>query len=404
MEFQVLTSRPVSARGATSVGAQVDLPPVVGLAPVAQRVRALSVVRWGAAQAVEIVGRSPAMIALLARLEKVARYREPVLITGESGVGKESLAQAVYLLGQPNGGPYVSVNCPQYQEGNLTVSELFGHTKGSFTGAVADRRGAFEEANGGVIFLDEVGDLHTTAQAMLLRALATGEFRPLGANRPRSADVRVVSATNRQLNALMITQEFRYDLFFRLRHFHLHVPPLRERGDDWRLVVDACLARMAAKYGVEKRCSQRALSLLESYDWPGNVRQLLSVISTGYAMADNDVIEPEDFENLLEQRGEAQAQPVDTVRREPALAAPSYTGADAVRLLDDVRTGERTFWDAIYQPFLNRDLNREQVRAIVAEGLREAGGSYRRLIDILRLLPAEYQKLMAFLRHHNLKP
>ena len=376
--------------------------PAAGLTPIAQQVRATSIVRWGAAQAVEIVGQSPAIVALLSRLQKVARYREPVLITGESGVGKESLAQAVYLLGQPNGGPYVSVNCPQYQDGNLTVSELFGHTKGSFTGAVADRRGAFEEAHGGVIFLDEVGDLHSTAQAMLLRALATGEFRPLGATRPRSADVRVVSATNRPLNTLMITQEFRCDLFFRLRHFHLHVPPLRERGDDWRFIINACLARLASKYGVEKRCSPRALSMLGGYRWPGNVRQLVSVISTGYALADADVIEPEHFENLID----ATADAGDTSHTPPARAAAAApaTSPNASVLLEQVRNRQLTFWEGVYQPFLNRDLNREQVRTVIADGLRESGGSYRRLLELFGLPLGEYQKMMAFLRHHNLKP
>jgi DNA-binding NtrC family response regulator len=399
MECEVLTSRPLSARDAMSVGTRADVAPGAGLAPIAQHVRALSIVRWGTSQPVEIVGQSPAIVALLSRLEKVARYREPVLITGESGVGKESLAQAVYLLGQPNGGPYVSVNCPQYQDGNLTVSELFGHMKGSFTGAVADRRGAFEEAHGGVIFLDEVGDLHTTAQAMLLRALATGEFRPLGASRARSADVRVVSATNRPLNTLMITQEFRTDLFFRLRHFHLHVPPLRERGDDWQLIIAACLERLASKYGIEKRCSPRTLAMLGAYRWPGNVRQLLSVISTGYALADADVIEPEHFENLLDHTADAGGTALPEASPPAPIAAPN-----ASMLLDQVRGGQLTFWEGIYQPFLNRDLNREQVRSVIADGLREAGGSYRRLIDLFRLPLSDYQKMMAFLRHHNLKP
>jgi DNA-binding NtrC family response regulator len=376
----ISTSLPRGAETATPAGV------TDGLTPVAQRIRTLSVTRWGAGQAVEIVGQSPALTALLARLEKVARYREPVLITGESGVGKESLAQAVYLLGQPNGGPYVSVNCPQYQDGNLTVSELFGHTRGSFTGAIADRRGAFDEANGGVIFMDEVGDLHSAAQAMLLRALATGEFRPLGASRPRSADVRVISATNRPLNQLMMTEQFRYDLFFRLRHFQLAVPPLRERGDDWRLIAESCLHRLTAKYGVAKRLSPRAQSVLGAYGWPGNVRQLISVISTGYALADDDQIEPEDFENLIDQRRD-QAPP-------PALSD----------VLDALKSGQQTFWDAVHAPFLNRDLNRDQVRAIIRDGLTEAAGSYRRLLDLFRLQPAEYQKLMDFLRHHNLKP
>ena len=129
------------------------------LSSTAQRVRELSVLWWGRERAVELIGSSPAFLAMLAKVEKIARYREPVLVTGESGAGKELIAQALYLLGQPRGRPYVSVNCPQFQEGNLTVSELFGHQKGSFTGAIGDHTGAFEQAHGGAIFLDEIADL-----------------------------------------------------------------------------------------------------------------------------------------------------------------------------------------------------------------------------------------------------
>ena len=144
-----------------------------------------------------MVGASPAYVALQQKLQKVARYQEPVLIFGESGVGKEQLAAAIYLLGESLDRPFVSVNCPQYQDGNLTVSELFGHRKGAFTGAITDHRGAFEEADGGVLFLDEIGDLQANTQAMLLRALSTGEFRPLGAAKPRSVEVRVIWLASR---------------------------------------------------------------------------------------------------------------------------------------------------------------------------------------------------------------
>ena len=271
-----------------------------GFTEQALRLRALSTERWGPEQTIEMVGRSEPLLELQKKIEKVARYREPVLITGESGVGKEALAQSIYLLGDASHKPFVSVNCPQYQEGNLTVSELFGHARGSFTGAIADRRGAFEEADGGVIFLDEIGDLQSSAQAMLLRALSTGEFRPLGASRPRKVDVRVISATNRSLNSLVMTNEFRYDLFFRLARFHVTVPPLRDRGDDWLLIVEHCLMRLRHKYGVRKRLSAAATRVLQAYNWPGNVRQLINLVTTGYAMADGDVIEPPAFLALLD--------------------------------------------------------------------------------------------------------
>src|SRR5262245_28693182 len=191
------------------------------LSEVALRVRRSSMEQWGPGAAIDMVGQHPSYVSLLARLQKASAYDEPVLISGESGSGKESLAQALYLLGRRRGQPYVTVNCPQYQDGNLTVSELFGHRKGSFTGAIVDRKGCFETSDGGVIFLDEIADLHMSAQVMLLRALASGEFQPLGADYNRTVNVRVVAATNRHLEQLLVGQQFRHDLFFRLHYFML---------------------------------------------------------------------------------------------------------------------------------------------------------------------------------------
>lgn len=350
----------------------------------ARRIREISVERGGEDRAVEMVGLSPPFVALQAKLQKVAAYREPVLITGESGVGKDQFAQAIYLLSCTKDRPYVSVNCPQYQEGNLTVSELFGHTKGSFTGAIADRRGALEEAHRGVIFLDEIGDLHPGAQAMLLRALSTGEFRPLGASRARSSDARVVSATNRALNELVLTNHFRYDLFFRLRHFHLAVPPLRERGEDWRLIVEHCLTRLRSKYGIAKKFSPTSLAQLRTYPWPGNVRQVISVVTTGYAMADGDTIEPDDFESLLEESDRAVDQ--------------------GTALYERVVHGSEDWWKVVAQAFLDRDLNRIQMKALIKRGLTASEGNYRQLLDVFHLPLADYQRFMDFLRHHDLKP
>jgi DNA-binding NtrC family response regulator len=316
---------------------------------------------------------------------EVAAFREPVLVTGESGVGKESIAQAIYLLSDARGKPFVSVNCPQHREGNLTVSELFGHTKGSFTGAVADRKGALEEAHGGVIFLDEIADLHLDAQAMLLRTLASGEFKPIGSSTSRTADVRVVAATNRPLEKLMLAEEFRNDLFFRLRYFLLKIPPLRERGDDWYLLSRHFLSKMKSRYGVDKGFSQESLRTLEQYDWPGNVRQLWSVVTMGYAMADGDVIEPPDFAPQIEFAGQEAPCSIDTVYR---------------RVVAD---GEG-FWEAVHRPFLDRELNRREVRAVIGRGLAAVRGSYRDLLDLFHMPSTDYQRLMDFLRHHQLKP
>jgi DNA-binding NtrC family response regulator len=350
----------------------------------AQRVRALSVARWGEHRAVEMVGCAGNYLDLLSRIEKVAPYSEPVLISGESGVGKELMARAIYLLSQPRSSPFVPVNCPQFQEDNLTVSELFGHTKGSFTGAVADRRGAFDEADGGVIFLDEIADLNPGTQALLLRTLSTGELKPLGATQPHTVSVRVVSATNVPLNHLVITKHFRYDLFFRLRHFHLHVPALRERGDDWARILDFCLRRLCERYGVRKTFSRSAIRALEGYRWPGNVRQLITLVTTGYAMADGAVIEADDIAEQLEDGALEERSPDD--------------------LLLQVIDGAKDFWQIIYQPFMERDLNRSQVKAVIKRGLVVAEGHYSRLVDLMHMPAADYQRFMDFLRHHRLKP
>jgi DNA-binding NtrC family response regulator len=356
------------------------------LSEVARRVRDYSMSDWGATRAIDMVGQHPSYVGLLARLQKISTYDEPVLITGESGSGKESLAQALYLLGRRRGKPYVAVNCPQYQDGNLTVSELFGHRKGSFTGAMVDRKGCFETGDGGLIFLDEIADLHMSAQVMLLRALASGTFQPLGSDSNRTVNVRVVAATNRPLEQMMVAQQFRHDLFFRLHYFMLRMPPLRERGDDWLFLLDYTLFRLHQKYGIAKKFSRAALDLLSNYKWPGNVRQLISVATMGYALADGDTICVPDFEAQLEIGGGSSKHDSDE------------------ELFERIVVRRETFWDAVYEPFMKRDLNRGQVKDLVKRGLADCGGSYQELLGVLNLPKTDYQRFMDFLRHHDLKP
>lgn len=346
----------------------------------------VSVREWGPRKAIAIVGKSNQLAEILAKVHKISAFEEPVLITGESGVGKESLAQAVYLLSPRRGRPFVTVNCPQFQDGNLTVSELFGHTKGSFTGAIADRKGCFEAANGGVIFLDEIGDLAMSAQVMLLRALASGEFCPLGSTTPRSVSVRVIAATNRTVEELRWREQFRNDLYFRLCYFRIAVPPLRERGDDWLLLIDYYLEKLRSQYGIARRFSEESLAILGHHTWPGNVRELASIVTMGYAMADGDTIEPDHFLRELERRRESR----------------STTVVD--ELLRSMTHGGKDFWSVVHEPFMDRELNRTQVTAVIRRGLLTTRGNYRRLLDHFHLPRSDYQRFMDFLRHHRLKP
>lgn len=356
------------------------------ISDVAHRVLRLSTEEWGERRAIEMVGSAPGFLSLLGKIEKVASFDEPVLITGESGSGKEAVAQALYLLGPRRGKPYVSVNCPQYLEGNLTVSELFGHKRGSFTGASADRKGCFETADGGVIFLDEIGDLHMSAQVMLLRALAKGEFQPVGSEITKSVNVRVVAATNRPLDQLISREVFRHDLYFRLRYFLLDVPPLRSRGEDLVLLLRHFLAQLHARYGVGKSVSPDALRVFGAYSWPGNVRELLSVVTTAYALSDGDVIDAQDVVSAL---GHSEVR------------ASEQRPGDLYR---QIVAGGESFWEAVYKPFLDREICRGHVRDLVQRGLLEADGSYRKLLDLFHLPSEDYQKFMDFLRHHRLKP
>lgn len=339
---------------------------------------------WGESRTIRMVGRHPRYVEMQRKLQKLASFDEAVLVTGESGVGKESVAQSLHLLGNRSAKNFVSVNCPQFRDGDMTVSELFGHKKGSFTGAISDRKGCFENADGGSIFLDEVGDLHMSAQVMLLRALATGEFQPLGSNDVRRVNVRVVAATNRPLDGMILGEEFREDLYYRLRYFHIEVPPLRKRGNDWYLLVQHFLEQLHQKYGQKKRFSTQSLRLLEKYRWPGNVRELISVATIGYAMSDGDTIRPHDFRSLLSQEHESVQSDAD--------------------LYEALAEDGQDFWEVIHAPFLARDLNRAQVREVVRLGLEQTGQSYRKLLDLFGIRSKDYQKLMDFLRHHRLKP
>jgi formate hydrogenlyase transcriptional activator len=226
----------------------------------------------------EIVGTSPALKSVLSRISKVAPSDSTVLIMGETGTGKELFARAIHRRSDRSSRAFVSVNCAAIPR-ELIASELFGHEKGAFTGATQQRLGRFELASGGTLFLDEVGELPAETQIALLRVLQEHEFERVGGTRPIRADVRVIAATNRDLQAAISAGSFRSDLFYRLYVFPIEIPPLRERKEDIRLLVEYFIDRYARKAGKNiTTFDKKTLRLLESYPWPGNIRELQNVI------------------------------------------------------------------------------------------------------------------------------
>jgi len=236
----------------------------------------------------EIVGTSPALQPVLARVSKVARSDATVLITGETGTGKELVARAIHRRSARSARPFVSVNCAAVPR-ELIASELFGHEKGAFTGATQRRLGRFELAHDGTIFLDEVGELSMETQVALLRVLQERMFERVGGSASIHVDVRVIAATNRDLQAAIEAGTFRSDLFYRLNVFPVAVPPLRERADDIPLLVEYFIDRYARKAGKTiRRVNTRTLDQLRAYPWPGNVRELQNVIERSVIVCDTD--------------------------------------------------------------------------------------------------------------------
>jgi transcriptional regulator with GAF, ATPase, and Fis domain len=229
----------------------------------------------------ELVGESPALLAVIDRLDRLAPGDLPVLILGESGTGKELAARRLHRRSARAVRPFVAVNCAALSE-TLLLSDLFGHVRGAFTGADRDRKGVFETAHGGTVFLDEIGDLPLSAQGLLLRVLQEGEIRRLGESSSRRVDVRVIAATHRDLSRMIEEETFRRDLYFRLRVGCVEMPPLRERGEDALRIADRFLQTLAPP----ARLTREARARLLSHPWPGNVRELENVLAVAAALAE----------------------------------------------------------------------------------------------------------------------
>jgi len=358
---------------------------------VARDIRQRSTALWGSSRATLFIGRHPRLVETIERVMRFAGSGMPVLITGETGTGKELFARTLFLSSEHHRRVFLSVNCAQYSGGDLLASELFGHRKGSFTGAVADRRGIFEEADGGTVFLDEVGELPLNAQAMLLRALSEGEIIPVGSTQVKRVDVRIVAATSRDLEPMIAAGTFRADLYYRLRYMLVNVPPLRERGDDWELIAGYFLRTLAGGASAYKSFAPETMNRLRTYRWPGNVREVKGLVETGFHMSRSSQITLADLGGGLDL--------FDAAERSGGSSA---LGAEAI--CARLASGEESFWDVVHAPFMDRELNRSEVRQIIDIGLSSTRGSYKRLVEVFGIDASDYLKFMDFLRHHRLKP
>ncbi|HSQ64073.1 MAG TPA: sigma-54 dependent transcriptional regulator [Polyangiaceae bacterium] len=247
------------------------------------------------AQFESMLAKSPQMVEVFRTVAKIADFKTTVLVTGESGVGKELVARAIHARAARKAGPFVAINCGAIPE-NLLESELFGYKKGAFTDATSDKRGLFEEANGGTLFLDEIGELPLNLQVKLLRVLQEETIRRLGDSKDTHVDVRIVAATHRDLAAEVKAGRFREDLFYRINVLHVAIPPLRERREDIPLLIDHFVARNNARLGTQIRgMSAEARKTLLEYGWPGNVRELENTVERAMVLCETDTIQASDL-------------------------------------------------------------------------------------------------------------
>jgi transcriptional regulator with GAF, ATPase, and Fis domain len=343
-----------------------------------------------------MIGRSLAIQAIESDIECAARSDAKVLITGETGVGKEVVARLIHQRSARASAPLVTVNCAGLPD-SLLESELFGHVRGSFTGAYRDKPGLLEMAPNGTVFLDEVGEMSMRMQVVLLRFLETGELQRIGADRAHTrVNVRLITATNRELQEHIASGAFREDLYFRLNVIRLCIPPLRERGDDIPLLVDHFLDTYSRQHRAPKpELSTATMDALMGHPWPGNVRELKNVVERLVLKASGRVVRPSDLPSDVFS---------PTARSTPA-AAPGGDRAPARSEVDELAArmlqGGESFWSVVYPLFMSRDLTRADLRRIVQIGLESTNGNYRLLTQLFNMRDDDYKRFLNFLRKHD---
>lgn len=338
----------------------------------------------------DFIGTSPAIVELKQEIGRVARSDAKILISGESGAGKEVVARAIHAQSPRAPQAFVPVNCAGMPE-TLLESELFGHVKGSFTGAYRDKPGKLEIADSGTVFLDEVGEMTLRMQGLLLRFLETGELQKVGSDRTSGAvDVRVISATNRKLEDLIGQGQFRDDLFYRLNVIHVNVPPLRERKSDIPLLIEAALKQFnrSNEYTV-REVDPEAMQALSEYSWPGNVRELQNVVERFVVTGRNETVGLDDLP--AEVRSTRMSSRSQKERR--------HTISDD--LYKRVVENRESFWTAVYPLYMNREITKANVRDLVGKGLAEARGNYKIVARLFNMEARDYKKFLNFLRKHE---
>ena len=338
-----------------------------------------------------LVGFSTAMREIEQEILCASRSSAKVLITGESGVGKEVVARLIHQRSERASSPLVTINCAGVPD-TLLESELFGHMRGAFTDAYRDKRGWLDQADGGTIFMDEVGEMSLRMQALLLRFLESGEIQRVGSDRVNSkVDVRVIAATNRDLMSRIADKSFREDLYYRLNVIPLAIPPLRERRDDIELLFTHFCRLYSQRHRVDVPVvTSETMERLVAYRWPGNVRELKNVAERVVVRSRSSVITPSDLPK------EVAATCSDAL---PGEVARDKRTADL--LFERMLLGGESFWAVVYEPFMSRDLTRDDLRIIVTRGLEQTRGNYKALVQAFNLKQTDYKRFLNFLRKYQ---
>jgi transcriptional regulator with PAS, ATPase and Fis domain len=342
-----------------------------------------------------IIGESPFLTEIREEIARVARSDAKVLITGESGVGKELVAEGLHSASTRASAPFVAMNCAGLPE-TLLESELFGYVKGSFTGAFRDKPGKLEVAHGGTVFLDEIGEMTLRMQGLLLRFLETGELQKVGSfGETRVVNVRVLTATNKNLRDMVTQGLFREDLFYRINVIQLTVPPLRKRREDIPLLVDHFVKLSSgANPGFHSRSTlefaPEAMAALMEYHWPGNVRELRNVVERLVVNGRSGLVSIDELPPEVLVRSNGTHRPMRERRK--------TVGDELFKRL--VHDGE-SFWSTVYPLFMQREITRSNLRELVKKGLEDARGNYKIVLRLFNMPPEDYKKFLNFLRKHD---